>query len=666
MMQPMMGMLPRVPTAQMAPRPSASEKEWSGSKEELLGQLVKKFEASEMATGPSRKLSERDRDYYDGKQWTAEQERVLAERGQPAIVDNFIKEKVNYMLGAERRLRSDPKAYPRTPAEEDRADAATQALRYVTDDNVFNRARSDAFFNIAVEGTGGVEVVVEAGEDGATTDVRIHHVPFNRLWWDPYSVDPDFHDARHLGTVIWGDRDQFIELFPKAQDVLDRTLGPDFTWGAGTGYGDMPRGLWVDSARTRVRIVACHWQHDGDWWTAIFCRGGFVHGPVVSPYLDRRGQTACQLILRSANVDRHGNRYGLVRDLIPLQDEVNARRSKLMHLLNTRRIIAEDGAVADEDDAREEVARPDGYVKVNRNFRFEVDQNTQMSSGQFELLQHTIGRLQGHGPNASMTGKDPRELSGRAISLQQAGGAVEQEPDYDGLRLWARRVYEASWMRVRQFWDGPRWLRVTDEMGTSRYVGINRPVTFADALGRLPPDQQAMQMQRYGVMPGDPRLGIVVAYENDIGDLDMEITVEEGQDTPTMAAEQFQALMQFATANPGAIPIEVLLEASSLKNKQKLLEGIKEHQQQQGQMQMQQAQAAHAMQQATLALTQAKTAYTAAQAQDKQVESTVKMHGVAMDHAEMQHQPVVPGVGVITPDQNPMMQPPQQVVLPPQ
>ena len=647
--------VPVIPRAKPAKRPKAPDKQWSGSREDLLDDLCRKFEVAEMTTAQARRLAERDRDYYDGKQWTPEQIRVLAERGQPAIVDNFIKEKVNFMLGSERRLRSDPKAFPRTPTQDDHADAATQALRYVTDDNVFNRIRSDVFADIAIEGVGGVEVVAEdADDDSDKRDVRIHRIPYNRLWWDEYSSDADFHDARHLGAVLWGDRSQFLMLFPKSADILELTLG-NAEWGAGTDFEDRPRVPWADSKRTRVRIVTCHWQDKGEWWTAIYTRGGFLHGPVISPYLDRRGQTCAPLILRSANVDRDNQRYGLMRDLIPLQDEVNARRSKLMHLLNTKRIIAEEGAVEDEDVARHEVARPDGFVKVRKGFEFTVDQNTDMSSGQFQLLAHTISRLQGHGPNSAMTGKDPRELSGRAISLQQAGGAVEQEPDLDGLRLWSRRVYEHVWMRVRQFWDDHRWVRVTDDETSTRWVGLNRPITFGEALSKLPPDQQAFQMQRYRIVPDDPRLQIVVAYENDIGDLDMEITVEEGADTPTMAAEQFEQLMQFAQANPGAIPVTVLLQASTLRDKAKLIEMIKENQEQQSQQAAQQAQLAHAAAAAKVSETQAKAASLQAGAQDKQAQAVQRLHGMAQEHAVASATPVLPGIGPVEAPDNPLM-----------
>ena len=37
-----------------------------------VSDLVQMFEEAEQTTSTARKLSERDRDYYDGKQWTAE------------------------------------------------------------------------------------------------------------------------------------------------------------------------------------------------------------------------------------------------------------------------------------------------------------------------------------------------------------------------------------------------------------------------------------------------------------------------------------------------------------------------------------------------------------------------------------------------------------------
>ena len=71
--------------------------------------------------------------------------------------------------------------------------------------------------------------------------------------------------------------------------------------------------------------------------------------------------------------DVDNQRYGMVRGLISLQDEINKRRSKALHLLSVHQVIAEKGAVQDVDKARRELARPDGFIEVaSQGMRFEV------------------------------------------------------------------------------------------------------------------------------------------------------------------------------------------------------------------------------------------------------------------------------------------------------
>ena len=90
------------------------------------------------------------------------------------------------------------------------------------------------------------------------------------------------------------------------------------------------------------------------------------------------------------------------------------------------------------------------------------------------------------------------------------------------------------------------------------------------------------------LVPGDPRLEQVIRIDNDITDMDIDITIEEGIDVPSIQAEQFQILIrnQLAGTEPGLIPPEILIAASSsLRNKDQLLEQLKQHQQAQAQQQ---------------------------------------------------------------------------------
>src|SRR6185295_6995144 len=466
--------------------------------------------------------------------------------------------------------------------------------------------------NMLIEGFGGAELNLEDdGQGGA--NITITHVPWDRIWYDPHSRTPDFEDARYKGLVIWMDQEQLEAMYPDAADVVETSFSTvDFN------YGDRPEDIvWTDNNRRRVRVVQCHWaEPGGEWWRATFTKQGLLADPERSPFKDRKGRSCCGLILQSAYINRDNQRYGMVRGLISLQDEINKRRSKALHLLSVRQVVAEQGAVTDVDKARREVAKPDGYIEVMPGLRFEIESGADLATGQFQLLQHATAEMQLSGPNAAMSGTDPREMSGRAILAQQAGGAAQNEPLADSLRMWSRRIYESCWMAAREFWTGGKWVRVTDDLNETRWVGINRPVRVMDRLADMPEQRRAMIMQQMQLVPGDPRLQQVLGIENDITDLDVDITIQEGIDIPSLQAEQFQTLVQLAGMQPGLIPPDVLIAASGLKDKDMLLERMKAHQQQQGQAQQKAGAMAEAHATADIQSKQAKAAADFALAQE--------------------------------------------------
>ena len=334
-------------------------------------------------------------------------------------------------------------------------------------------------------------------------------------------------------------------------------------------------------------------------------------------------------------MDRENRRYGEVRQYIGMQDELNKRRSKALHILNTRQVIAGPGAVKDQTKARAELMRPDGWIELNdTQARFDIRDNADMASGQMNLLAQTMQDINATGPNAAMAGKDPREQSGRAIQAQQQGGAVEQEPLIDSLRQWDREIYEAMWMRIRQFWTGPKWIRVTNNDRNIKWVGLNHPVTLADELGQMPPDQRAQAMQRMQLQPNDPRLQMVIRTQNDITSLDVDITVEEGPDISTIQAQTFTDLGQMVSSGI-QIPPLAIIEASPLPQdmKDRITELMEQAQQAQASQAQQQAEQAHQLQMAKLGLTQAQTQLAAATANDRQAAAVAKVHDVRVDHA---------------------------------
>lgn len=557
----------------------------SDSGDDTLGMLRTWFQTAEDASQDGRQQAETARDYYDGKQLTKDEQAALIARGQPVVIANRIKPKINYLRGLEKKGRQDPKAYPRNPADEDAADAATQAIRFVCDDNSFDDVSSDVWDNLLIEGFGGADVVVERDYRDELC-IRVLYWPWDRLFYDIHSRRPDFSDAKYLGGVMWMDEDEVKARWPETGErAVEASYAFAQAQGTGETYDDRPRdNQWADYKRKRVRVIQIHWREGVEWWTATFAAGGFLTEPEKSPYLDQYGMAECSLILQSAYVDRENVRYGAVKDMIGPQDEINKRRSKALHLMSVRQVIAEEGAVHDVDAARAELAKPDGYVEVAPQFRFDIANTGDLAAAQFQLLQEAKSELEAVGPNATMQGRQGASASGRAIALSQQGGAIEVDGALlDRHRQWKRRIYRAIWNRVRQFWTEEKWLRVTDDNQHVQFVGLNRPKTVGDALAELPPQQQQMMAQQAGLQPGDPRLAQPLmgpdgkpVLANNVGSLDVDIIVDEAPDVATLQIEEFQQLAQLMQGMPalGPLALDLLIRASSLRSKDELLERV--------------------------------------------------------------------------------------------
>src|SRR3990167_55569 len=215
----------RAGTAQKVQRQALEAQADNRKDDDKLALLISYFEDAEEVTTDSRKLAERDRDYYDNKQLTSAELDVLKRRGQPEIIINRVQTKINFLLGYEASQRTDPRGYPRTPMDEDAASAATDALRFIRDKSDLAQTFSACWEDMLVEGYCGVEVGVIPGDDG-DAEITHMHVPWDRLFYDPHSRKHDFSDARYLGVVIWMDEDEAVANpeWQNARDVIARTI----------------------------------------------------------------------------------------------------------------------------------------------------------------------------------------------------------------------------------------------------------------------------------------------------------------------------------------------------------------------------------------------------------------------------------------------------------
>ncbi len=526
--------------------------------DDVHGQLIKNFDDALEATEDARDEAEQSRDYYDGIQWTSEEVAELTKRKQPPITDNRLKDKIEYVIGLELTSRTDPKAYPRTPEHESSAEAATDSLRFVADNNDFDATRSDVFEDMLVEGYGGAEIYV-VQKEGAEDEIKVKRNRWDRCYYDPHSSLKDFSDATFLGTFVWMD----VEI---AEDMY-----PDHDWETaandmrvqGDSDDDKPKDNYVDYGRRRVRIIEQYFLKDGSWHRAKFTKWGWLDKPAESAYQNEDGDPEHPYCWMSCYVGRDNDRYGLVRRYKSLQDEINHRKSRALFLLNTNQIFAQEGAFDDPQKARREAARPDGVVLYNSAHEARIEKNTDLSAGHMGMMQAAMDSLSVTGPRAvQSTGSSQ---SGRAKQLDQQTDVLELGRLLDQLKTFQRDTYRKVWNRVKNHWTDEKWVRVRDNEHRMKFVGLNERVT-----ARQMAEEQGIPVEMLMQDGIDPNTSWT---RNEVAELDVDIVIDDMPDVTTLQQEQFANLVSLAQAGV-VFPPETYIEASSLRNKDQLQEKL--------------------------------------------------------------------------------------------
>lgn len=595
--------------------------------------LVDMFEEAEQSSVDANNLARRCRNYYDGDPLTQEELSELSKRGQPPVVVNCIRKEVNWMRGYEMQSKADPRAYPRNPNDEELANAATDSLRYVTDATKYDRIRSKVWEGLIIEGVGGVEIIHKFKPPMREPKIVLNRYPWDRLFADPHSTEDDYSDARYKGAVIWSDMDELKRQYPGKEGVIEASIGP--TDNSSDTFEDKPHYMiWSDPKRRRCRVVLMYYREGDVWKWAKFTKGGILEAG-ESPYVDEEGESQCPLVMQSMYVSEDNSRHGVVKDYLDPQDEVNKRRSKMLHQLNSRQTWGVQGAVKSVKAMKRELAKPDGHIEVTQeaadNARvtgvmpFNIIQNQDQTMGQFQLLQESKAEIEVLGANSALMGNG-KASSGRQVMAEQQGGLVEIAPIYGQLLHFDDEVYRQLWMRIRQLWTAEKWIRITDDEKNTRFVGLNQPVTLQDELSQYSQEEIAFFARRHGIGPGDPRLQQVVKVKNDVSTMDVDIVIDDAPDAITLQGETFEQLVNLASSMPGAVPPEILIEAAPNLDrdvKEKLLERLEQQNQQQSQMGQHQMQLDEAEKQAEIQSKQAAAMEDMANAQRLQREASL-------------------------------------------
>lgn len=574
--------------------------------------------------------------YYHGEQLTRDERSKLDDRKQPAIVINRLRVAVNGIVGVAQRAKTDPKAYPRTPGDENSADVASATLKYAMDVTKFTRAKGRCFRDMVMTGTAAAMCIL----DGDLRPV-IRRIRWNELIYDPRSLEEDFSDATYMGFGKWMYTSTLQEMYPEADIEATSSATRGLSELTDSASEDKPfASTWVDEKFNRVYVVEIYYIDKGKWMRCVFYAGGVLEEG-ESPWPDDKGRPGNPIVAQTLYITDDNARYGAVRDMRDLQDEINKRRSKMLHLINVSQIQAEDpnAVEVNADEARKEAAQPDGVLPMG----WRKVPTTDMTQGQAQLLTESKAELERMGPNPAMLGRQGADSSGKALQTRQDAGMVELSILYDGLEEWEVNVYRRMWCNIKKWWTAPQYIRVTDDVEDTKFIGINQP-----KMGQVP-----------GVDPetGDPMMGHnggpsmmedVIGYDNDIAEMDVDFTIDSTPHYANLMAEQLLVISDAVGRNPNyadQVPFEILLEMTSFPGKRELIKKVRAFRAQAEAAKQGQVKHDNDMvvmeKVAEIQETNSQTTLNLAQAHKAGADTTLQMQGVINEAAKMEQDRVL-------------------------
>lgn len=476
----------------------------------------------------NRREQAEDEDFYDNKQWRDEDADVLRERGQDPLTYNVISTAIDWILGTQRRMRTDFRVLPRRKDAGKAAERKTQLLKYLADINRTEFGVSRAFADAVKVGIGWLEDAVQDDMDGEPVYSR--YESWRNILHDSAGTERDLTDCRYVFRTKWVDEDIAISMFPKRAGIIKETIdegsrstidqeGDDPMDSIEDQVGTYNAEIFdADNVRRRVRLIEAWYLvptqvkqiRGGQFW-------GEVHDPKSPGHREelQRGEaelvtrmtyrmhvaimTSQGLLYAGESPYRH-NRYpftpiwgkvrgkdnlpyGAIRTSKDIQRDINKRAAKALHILSTNKTIMDEGAVDDIDEYLEEVSRPDAVIVKKSGKDLVLNAERDLAPAHLELMSRSIMMIQQtSGVTDENMGRQTNATSGRAIEARQDQGSLATSLYFDNLRFARQIQGEKQLALIEQFFDDVKQFRITNMRGTPEYITVNDGLPENDIL----------------------------------------------------------------------------------------------------------------------------------------------------------------------------------------
>ena len=457
--------------------------------------------------------------YYRGDQWDEFDMQQLDDQGRPALTINTILPTVNAVLAEQSSKKADIQFKPRGGGKQDIADVLTKVYAQIADNNKLEWTESQVFSDGLIQDRGWFDVRIDF-DDHVNGEVRIEAKDPLDILIDPDAKHYDPRTWNEIFETKWMSIDEIEEQYgQKEADQLrmlaetGTTLGADSMEFEEERYGDTDEynyGQQYPGDPENARLLRSIRVIERQYYKLKDCI--FYVDPVTGdkrevPYnwsKKKREQFADQFALDiiekkmrkvrwTVTADtvvlfddwspyahftlvpffpyfRRGKPFGMVRNLLSPQEQLNKITSQELHIVNTTANsgwIVENGSLAGmtADDLEEHGAETGLVLEFNRGSTppAKIPPN-QIPTGLDRLGQKAAQNIkQISGITEAMLGMDSPEVSGVAINAKQNRGSLLLQVPLDNLAKTRQYLAEKVLMLIQAYYTEERIIQITDE-----------------------------------------------------------------------------------------------------------------------------------------------------------------------------------------------------------
>ena len=457
--------------------------------------------------------------YYRGEQWDDFDMQMLDDQGRPALTINTILPTINAVLAEQSSKKADIQFKPRGGGEQDVADVLTQVYAYVADNNKLDWVEQQVFSDGLIQDRGYFDVRVDF-EEHVQGEIKIEAKDPLDILIDPDAKHYDPRTWNEIFETKWMSIDEIEETY--GQEKADKlrmlaetgtTLGADSMEYEEERYGDTEQDGYgqqypgdPENARMlrSIRVIErqyyklddCMYYVDpvsGDkrkvpnaWGKKKREKFADEFGLDIITKKMRRVRwtvTADTVVLFDdfSPYDhftivpyfpyfRRGKPFGMVRNLLSPQEQLNKISSQELHIVNTTANsgwIVESGSLSGmtADDLEEHGAETGLVLEYNRGSTppGKIPPN-QIPTGLDRISQKAAQNIkQISGITEAMLGMDSPEVSGVAIQAKQNRGSMLLQVPLDNLAKTRQYLAEKILHMVQSYYTEERIIQITDE-----------------------------------------------------------------------------------------------------------------------------------------------------------------------------------------------------------